>query len=211
MEPWVYSLYIHVPFCRGLCDYCDFYSLPVKRSDPRLRLFIRRLLGDGERLFRDFPPLRVPTLYIGGGTPSVLGAEGIAMLLGGLGDLFDRVRLTWPGEVTLEANPESVDRAFLGALRAGGVTRVSLGVQSFHGPARRAVHRRGAVSGLEEKLALVSAYYPRNFSADLMTGLPFQDESVLLRDIERLIRFEPAHVSLYALTVEEGTPLGKAP
>jgi oxygen-independent coproporphyrinogen-3 oxidase len=199
-----------VPFCRSLCDYCDFYSLPVKRDDRRLRLFIPRLLGDAERLFRDFPPLEVPTLYIGGGTPPVLGAEGTAKLLGGLKDLFERGRLAWPGEVTLEANPESADRAFLEAARAGGVTRVSLGVQSFYGPCRRAVHRRGAASRLEEKLALVSEYYPRAFSADLMTGLPLQDETVLLRDIEKLLRFGPAHVSLYALTVEEGTPLGEA-
>jgi oxygen-independent coproporphyrinogen-3 oxidase len=173
-------------------------------------LFISRLLGDVEELFRRAPPLAVPTLYIGGGTPTVLGAEGIAKLLGGLGDLFGKAGPAWPGEVTLEANPESTDRALLEAARAGGLTRISLGVQSFHGPGRRALHRRGAVSRLEEKLALVSAYYPRSFSADLMAGLPLGTEEVLRRDIEKLLRFEPGHVSFYSLTIEEGTPLGKA-
>jgi oxygen-independent coproporphyrinogen-3 oxidase len=124
-------------------------------------------------------------------------------LLAGLGALLPGL----PGEFTVEANPESADGDFLQSCREGGVNRISLGVQSFHEPSRRAVHRAGGRP--EERLALVSRRYPGEFSADLITGLPFQTGAVLLKDIERLLAFEPAHVSLYSLTVEPGTPLAE--
>jgi oxygen-independent coproporphyrinogen-3 oxidase len=89
------------------------------------------------------------------------------------------------------------------------VNRLSLGVQSFHGPSRRAVHRVGEETLLPERLALAAEFFGGGLSLDLMTGLPFQDEYVLLRDIEKALSYKPGHVSLYALTVEEGTPLAE--
>jgi oxygen-independent coproporphyrinogen-3 oxidase len=143
-------------------------------------------------------------LYIGGGTPSVLGARGISRLLRGLISLLAG---KGPGEITVEANPESADRDFLSASLDGGVTRLSLGVQSFHEASRQVVHRTGDGRLLPERLALVSEIFPGAFSADIISGLPFQDEKVLLTDLEKLLSYRPVHVSLYALTVEEGTPL----
>jgi oxygen-independent coproporphyrinogen-3 oxidase len=147
----------------------------------------------------------VPTVYIGGGTPSVLGAKGIRRLLGGL---------LWPGEarpleITVEANPESADRGFLSAAAQGGATRLSLGVQSFHEASRRQVRRTGEGRLLPERLKAAAELFPCAFSADIISGLPSQNEKVLLGDLERLLSYSPAHVSLYALTVEEGTPLAK--
>jgi oxygen-independent coproporphyrinogen-3 oxidase len=112
-----------------------------------------------------------------------------------------------PGEFTVEANPESADAAFLASCRECGVNRISVGVQTFHEASRRAVHRVGEGSLLPERLGLIAEYFPESFTADLISGLPFQNEAVLLRDVETLLSFKPAHVSLYALTVEEGTPL----
>jgi oxygen-independent coproporphyrinogen-3 oxidase len=201
------SVYIHVPFCAGLCDYCDFYSVPIKLDDPRLDRYVDLLLEDLEETLRDNRIDRVPTAYIGGGTPSVLGAERLDRLLGGVAALLGGEATR---EFTLEANPESADPALLRLVRGRGVTRLSLGLQTFHGPSRRAVHRAGDPSLLQERVAAAAVVFGEDLSLDLMTGLPYQDEGVLLRDIEKALSHRPGHVSLYALTVEEGTPLAEA-
>jgi oxygen-independent coproporphyrinogen-3 oxidase len=218
------SLYIHVPFCAGACDYCDFYSVAIRpfdpqgdKADPRLDAYIERLLAEAEETLRTFQAECVPSLYIGGGTPSVLGALRMEKLLSGLKDILPKPPLQVSGEscdlsleeFTVEANPESLDEDFLLVCRSGGVNRISLGVQSFFEPSRRAVHRVGELSAaqIEERLSLVSRYYPGAFSADLIAGLPLQSKAVMLEDIRRLLAFEPGHISLYSLTPEEGTPL----
>ena len=206
------SLYVHVPFCAGgKCDYCDFYSVPVKSGDGRLVIFVDTLLCEAERLFRAYRPEKIPSLYIGGGTPSVLGAAGIKRLLAGLLQLITSVSPP-PLEITVEVNPESTDESFLAAAAEGGASRLSLGVQTFYGPSRRAVHRAGTepCSGetlLHERLSLAAGYFPGAFSADLLSGLPFQNEKILSDDISALLSHKPAHVSLYALTEEPGTEL----
>ncbi|GHV93191.1 coproporphyrinogen III oxidase [Spirochaetia bacterium] len=215
------SLYIHIPFCVSFCDYCDFYSvwLPAdsKTADRLINTYIDTLLAEGERLLQKFGAavntaglISVPSVYIGGGTPSVLGAAGIGRLLRGLAALLPSTPQQKPLEFTVEANPESADRAFLAACREGGVNRISLGVQSFCDASRRLVHRSGDAALIPERLRLVSEIFEGNFSADLIAGLPAQNEAALMGDIEKLLSYQPAHVSLYALTVEEGTPLAEA-
>ena len=201
------SLYVHVPFCLGKCDYCDFYSVPVKPGSPLPGRFVETLLAGGERLFEKFHKQPadsldcVPTIYIGGGTPSVLGPAGMFRLLKGLSLLVARVSQP-PAEITVEANPETADEAFLAAIREGGATRLSLGVQTFFGPSRLAVHRIGDEALLPGRLALAAEYFPGAFTADLISGLPLQSEKVLLEDITALVSYKPSHVSLYALTVK---------
>ncbi|MDR3170488.1 MAG: radical SAM family heme chaperone HemW [Treponema sp.] len=197
------SLYIHVPFCAGACDYCDFYSVPVAPEDPRINRYIDTLLAEGEDRINRFSVNRIPSVYIGGGTPSLLGASGIGRLLQGIATFWNEA----PQEITVEANPESADEAFLEACGEGGVTRLSLGVQSFHEPSRRAVGRVGAGAVLHERLQLIAERFPQAFSVDLITGLPFQDTYRLQEDIEKALAYKPGHVSLYDLTVEPGTPL----
>jgi oxygen-independent coproporphyrinogen-3 oxidase len=170
-------------------------------ADPRLDAYIERLLAGAEELLRKFKLENVPTVYIGGGTPSILGPARMERLLSGMGILHDASQ---SAEFTVEANPESIDEDFLRVCRNGGVSRISLGVQSFHEPSLRAVHRAGfeSRSQIEAKLALVARYFPGTFSADLITGLPLQTKKILLSDIKRLLAFEPAHVSLYSLTLD---------
>ncbi|MDR0557576.1 MAG: coproporphyrinogen III oxidase family protein [Treponema sp.] len=206
------SLYLHIPFCAGSCDYCDFYSIPAEPADPRVDAYIDRLLVDtrqavsgGVGAGSGDAVLSVPTVYIGGGTPSLLGRRRLERLLAGLAALMPNVPLEW----TVEANPESADEAFFETCAATGVTRVSLGVQTFHEPSRVAVNRVGEARLLQERLELARSFFPDAFSVDLITGLPFQDEAVLQADIERTLAFEPAHVSLYSLTVDERAPLWK--
>jgi oxygen-independent coproporphyrinogen-3 oxidase len=202
------SLYIHIPFCAGACNYCNFYSVAVGNDERRLDRYVERLLADVEAGFERFAVDSVPTVYLGGGTPSVLGSGRLERLLAGLVSLLPSP----PLEFTVEANPESADEAFYRSCLEWGVNRISLGVQTFHEPSRRAVQRVG--SGLlqlqlQRQLELARDFYGGAFSVDLIAGLPLQTKSILLDDIERLLRFEPAHISLYSLSIEEGTPLEK--
>jgi oxygen-independent coproporphyrinogen-3 oxidase len=202
------SLYIHIPFCASLCDYCDFYSIAVNEQHNTLMdSFVDALLGDVKDQLAFFGVDYVPSVYIGGGTPSVLGAARMERLLAGVQTLLEPIKKI-PVEFTVEANPESADEDFLRACVKGGINRISLGVQTFHEPSRRAVHR--ANSGLlEERLTLAKTYFPDTFSVDLITGLPFQTITVVQEDIGRVLAFQPSHVSLYSLTLEPETPLGK--
>ena len=198
------SLYIHVPFCASFCDYCDFYSVTAENdSDTRMDTYVKSVITDIKYQLEFFDVGEIITVYIGGGTPSVLGGRRIRLLLGALNAIPGFA----PQEFTIEANPESADEEFLSACREGGVNRLSLGIQSFFEPSRLSVNRQGRAGMLEEKLALVLRFFPDGFSADLITGLPYQTEKIVLEDIRRLLAFKPAHVSLYSLSVESGTPL----
>jgi len=197
------SLYIHIPFCAAFCDYCDFFS--VKKDsvdDDFLNAYVNAIIVDVKHQIDFFGVNEISTVYIGGGTPSVLGKR-----LKPLFKTLNEILNFSPLEFTVEANPESATEQFLEICREGGVNRLSLGVQSFHEPSRLAINRIGDASLLERSLALCSHYFPGAFSADLITGLPYQNEKVVLQDITRLLAFEPVHVSLYSLCLEKNTPL----
>ena len=197
------SLYIHIPFCVHRCDYCDFYSIPVTRNTPLSDIFVDRVLADAKLLFANIPLRRIPTIYIGGGTPSVLGEKELGRMIDGLARYFPNK----PEEFTLEVNAESAGKEFMKSMRAHGVDRISVGVQTFNEASRRAIKRRGSIGNLERALGHAADLFPGRVSADLITGLPGQDERTLDYDINHLLSFYPDHVSLYALTLEDGTPL----
>ena len=204
-----------MPFCAGKCDYCDFYSVPVNQPELRyegslLERFVKTLLFEGRRLFETYKPGKIPSLYIGGGTPSVLGPAGIRHLLEGLLQLITGFSSP-PVEITVELNPESVDEVFLAEISEAGVTRLSLGIQSFYGPSRQAVSRIGDEAHLDKSLSLAAQYFPAAFSVDLISGLPLQNENILLDDINAVTGYKPSHISLYALTMKENTLLANLP
>ncbi len=196
------SLYVHVPFCAGACDYCDFYSVRSARSDPRQDAYVDKVLGDVAEGLRSEPIEAVPTVFLGGGTPTLLGARRLERLLRGILALLP----SNPLEVTVEANPESLDADVLAALAAGGADRVSLGIQSLNRRSREAVCRIGSVESSLRALDLV-AVAPLRSSVDLIAGLPYQEEASLRSDVARLLSAGVSHVSLYSLILEEGTPL----
>jgi oxygen-independent coproporphyrinogen-3 oxidase len=194
------SVYIHIPFCDAKCDYCDFFSVS---PDPQNRegLFDSYTEKLCEELNNSLGGLEaVPSVYIGGGTPSVLGPSRIKTLL----DTLQRAA-PGAGELTLEANPESVDEKFLAAARDGGVTRLSLGIQSFDEKLRRLIGRRGG--NPERALALAAEAFGAGLCLDLMTGLPGQDTESLSADIKKALALRGGHISLYSLTLEDGVPL----
>jgi len=168
-------------------------------------LFIEALIDDVKYQIEYFNIKEIFTVYIGGGTPSVLGAKRLHVLL----DALNAIPGFSPVEFSIEVNPESVTEEFLSVCREGGINRISLGVQTFKEDSRFAAGRRGDVNLLQKQLALVSNMFPDSFSADLITGLPFQSEKSVKEDIKRLLAYNPAHISLYSLTLEEGTPLEK--
>jgi oxygen-independent coproporphyrinogen-3 oxidase len=197
------SLYIHIPFCAHLCDYCDFFSVMAKDvSDEYIDRFLNAVVKDINYQLEYFNVKEIPTVYIGGGTPSVLG-QRIAVLF----DVLKRNNFS-PVEFTVEANPESVTEEFLEVCLEGGVNRLSLGVQTFYEPSRILVNRT-ASDVIRERLALASRFFPKAISVDLITGLPLQTEKIVLDDIKRILDFTPAHVSLYSLITESGTNLNR--
>jgi oxygen-independent coproporphyrinogen-3 oxidase len=199
------SLYIHIPFCASCCDYCDFFSVTTENISPHcIDLFLEAVIKDINYQIIYFDVSNIPSVYIGGGTPSILG-NGITVLL----DALKKIPGFNPVEFSVEANPESVTEEFLSVCKEGGVNRLSLGIQTFHQISRNAIGRRGKASDLEKKLSLASRFFPEALSVDLLTGLPHQNRQIVLEDIERSLDFQPSHISLYSLTVENNTPLEK--
>lgn len=203
------SLYIHVPFCRRKCDYCAFYSV-LPGPEERDRYLDRRI--EELRRFRElYGYYRVKTVYIGGGTPSVLGPRRLARLFRGLADALPGS----PGleECSLELNPEDVSRELLDSLRDSPVTRLSLGVQSLNETTLRTIGRRGAAGAAGAAEAARSALetlrggWPGVLSADLIAGVPGRSPKEAREDVQSLAAAGVDHLSIYALTLEPGTAL----
>jgi len=202
------SLYIHIPFCDSFCDYCDFYSVTVNNlTKDYIDSFITAIINDIKFQIEYFDINEIPTVYIGGGTPSVLGAK-----ISRLFSTLKKIPFFSPKEFTVEANPESITEEFLSLCRQGGVNRLSLGVQTFHEPSRLSVNRKGNANFLEGQLNIACKYFPgaqtgADLALDLMTGFPHQDEKIVMEDITRIRAHTPSHISLYSLTVEKNTSL----
>jgi oxygen-independent coproporphyrinogen-3 oxidase len=189
-------LYVHVPFCARRCSYCDF-SIAVRRRLP-LEAYLRALGMEAARLRGAWRPA---TLYLGGGTPSKLGGEGIGRLAALLA--LDSP----PEECTLEANPEDVTPVAAREWVRAGVTRLSLGAQSFDDGVLRWMHRTHDAAAIGAAVAAARGAGLANVSLDLIFALPDACARDWRRDLEAAIALEPDHVSLYGLTLEPRTPL----
>lgn len=191
-------LYVHVPFCARRCTYCDF-SIAVRKRVP-----VAEFLGGLAReLNHTGTPDGLRTVYLGGGTPSKLGGEGIAKLAGLLG------RPSGLAEFTIEANPEDVTADAVAAWAGAGVSRISLGAQSFDNNALVWMHRTHGRNAIGRAVETARAGGIGNISIDLIFWLPEALQRNWRRDLEAALALEPDHISLYGLTVEEGTPLGR--
>lgn len=200
------GLYLHIPFCRQKCSYCDFYSLP--RQDPAvLDAYTAALCAH----LSETAPLAqmhtVDTVYFGGGTPSLLGVERIKTILK---TVQKHYHLAKSCEITLEANPESVgDSRSLRRLRRAGVNRISLGVQSADDRFLQALGRVHSFAQVQEAVAAIRKAKLKNLSLDLMYGLPEQTPEDWERSLEAALALEPEHLSCYGLKLEPNTPLAQ--
>ena len=201
------GIYIHIPFCKQKCQYCDFYSEAQKESwIPR---YIKSLLIEIEQTSKvellNFEPI-VKTIYLGGGTPSFIESNYIEQILE---TIYQNYQVMPKAEVTIEVNPGTVTLEKLEAYQKAGINRVSIGLQSTHN------HLLQAIGRIHNYYDFVGAYHFareagfQNINVDLMIGLPNQTILEVQETLEEIVSLEPEHISVYSLIVEEGTPLQK--
>ncbi|GAB4522130.1 MAG: radical SAM family heme chaperone HemW [Anaerolineales bacterium] len=199
----MYGLYLHLPFCRHRCAYCDFNT--YAGLDDLIPQYARALQGEirflGERTT---PPLRVDTVFLGGGTPSLLPLDTLEGILCTLGDSFS---LTGDAEISLEANPGTVDLDYLRGLRALGVNRLSFGVQSANPDELRLLERIHNYPQAIQAVRWARRAGFENINLDLIFGLPYQSLEAWQRSLELALGLHAEHLALYALTLEHGTPM----
>ena len=197
------GLYIHIPFCKQACSYCDFYFVTRQKL---LNPFVDSLVNE-IRFYKGskFVQEPVQTIYIGGGTPSLLNEEQLGRIFSAVHEVF-QLDLK---EVTMELNPDDVTPAYLKMIQRFGVDRASMGVQSFQEEILTFMHRaHNQTEALQALEALQATGFP-SFTADLIYGNPGQTLAMLEQDITQLLKFDPPHISAYSLTVEPKTRLGK--
>ncbi|HSM34848.1 MAG TPA: radical SAM family heme chaperone HemW [Longimicrobiales bacterium] len=199
------ALYVHAPFCRRRCGYCDFAVTVASSADPADWARVVALeLRDAIARERLAPPLRPRTLYVGGGTPSMLGAHAMDALAAALAPFVSFGSIS---EWTAEANPESFDREVAHGWAAAGVNRISLGAQTFDADALRWMGRLHGPEGPARALDAARHAGIDNVSLDLIFGLPARLNRDWEADLDTALSLGPAHLSLYGLTAEKGTPL----
>lgn len=201
------SLYIHIPWCVQKCPYCDFNSHALKGNVPNDD-YVAHLLADLDNDIQLTSGRSISTIFIGGGTPSLLSAEAMQKLLDGV-----RARLPVEdnAEITMEANPGTVEANRFSAYQKAGINRISIGVQSF---SQTKLERLGRIHGPQEakQAALLASHLKlRSFNLDLMHGLPDQTLEEALDDLSQAIKLEPPHLSWYQLTIEPNTLFGSRP
>lgn len=199
------SLYVHIPWCVQKCPYCDFNSHALKDTIPEAQ-YIDALLddldSDIERYQLNTNPRPLHSIFIGGGTPSLISPQGIERLLSGI-----RARIAFKDniEITMEANPGTIEAERFGGYQVAGVTRISIGVQSF---AAEKLQRLGRIHGEQEAVNAAKLAHTiglNSFNLDLMHGLPDQSVQEALSDLEQAIELNPPHLSWYQLTIEPNT------
>ncbi|MGL4982815.1 MAG: radical SAM family heme chaperone HemW [Treponemataceae bacterium] len=207
------SLYVHIPFCKSKCIYCDFFSIPTGESEKKLQTsrgyndYVSALIAEARFRKSQFNITKISSLYIGGGTPSLLHHEDLAFFFSEIQKMFD---FSSNIEITLEANPDDLTEYFLSNLEVLPINRLSLGVQSMNDASLQKSNRRSTSICNERAMRLCQQWaknHPRQFSVDMIAGLPSETLESFTAGMEKVLHFEPKHVSLYALTVEENTPL----
>jgi oxygen-independent coproporphyrinogen-3 oxidase len=197
-------IYLHVPFCARRCSYCDF-SIAVRRTVP-VEEYLGALDAELNARFGTREPSEVDTIYLGGGTPSRLGGDGVAQAIA----LVERhFRPTGDAEITIEANPDDVTPDAAVTWRKAGVNRMSLGAQSFDEGVLTWMHRTHDAAITERAVQTARGAGITNLSLDLIFALPEALHRDFPRDVQRVLDLDPDHISLYGLTIEPRTPLGR--
>ena len=208
LETALTHLYAHVPFCDGKCHYCAFYSGVVSEETRRLYAPLPgrelRLLAETEAM----PPFGAPrTIYFGGGTPAMLGEDGLRELVAGLREWVSFADVE---EWTVELNPSGVTRSLAATLREVGVNRVSIGAQCFDDEVLRSLGRRNTVQDVLRAVETLRAVGFTNIGLDLIAGLPGVSPALWHASLAQVAALDVPHVSVYALNLEAGTRLAEA-
>ncbi|HAG75132.1 MAG TPA: oxygen-independent coproporphyrinogen III oxidase-like protein, partial [Thauera sp.] len=202
----VLSLYVHIPWCVRKCPYCDFNSHENGGEIPE-REYVDALIADLQSALPLIWGRPVQTVFFGGGTPSLLSPSAIDELIGAFRAL---AMLSPEAEITLEANPGTVEAGRFAGFRAAGVNRLSLGIQSFNDEHLKALGRIHGSAEARRAAQLAGEHFER-FNLDLMYGLPYQTQEQALADIDTALSFAPPHLSCYQLTLEPNTHFAAFP
>ena len=199
------GLYLHIPFCKSKCLYCDFCSFP-RPSAEQVEAYVNALCFDLERRGEMCDSYQVDTVYVGGGTPTVLDAGSLDRIMNAVSRKY---HLSERAEITAECNPATADFELLDRMRRAGWNRLSIGLQSAQARELKALGRLHSFEAFEETWNQAIRAGFSNLSADVMFGIPHQTEESFADTLEKLLACKPQHLSAYALTVEEGTPFGR--
>jgi oxygen-independent coproporphyrinogen-3 oxidase len=197
------SIYIHIPFCKQACHYCDFHFSTNLRSKSEVLGAIHKELVLQQSYLGT---ATIDSIYLGGGTPSLLEVKEVSALLAHIHQLFDCRNIV---EITLEANPDDIHLSKLIGLREAGINRLSIGIQSFQDEVLKYLHRaHDAAKALASLEMIVKAGF-ENFNLDLIYAIPGQSEEMLKYDLAMAMQFNPKHISAYCLTIESNTAFGR--
>ena len=197
------GIYIHIPYCKKICSYCDFYKIISPENKTAL---LNALAAEASLRASYLEGEKISTIYYGGGTPSVLRPDDFSLLNGHLRDLFS---IDEDCEITAELNPDDVDGEYLKGLKLAGINRISLGIQSWRDEDLKFLGRRHDATRAEKALRDSIAAGFENVTVDLIYGLPALTASQWEQTLDKTLTFDIKHISAYHLTIEEGTLLGK--
>ncbi len=193
------GIYLHIPFCRKVCGYCDFFkNVSLKRKEPLLAAMQKEIV-----LRKDYLGEPVETIYFGGGTPSVLAINEIDKLLSVVYDTFSIAKNP---EITFEVNPDDLDTYYLQSLKNLGINRLSIGIQSFDDKVLQFMNRRHSAREAIACIQRARAVGFENLSLDIIYGIPHTDVAFLQKNLQQLCNLQPTHISAYHLSIEQGTP-----
>lgn len=195
------SLYIHIPFCVSKCAYCDFFS---KTDLSSIDLYVDALVNEIKFRLKNSDQ-KIKTIYIGGGTPSLLTIQQLLKIQNAIESVCN---LESDLEFTIEVNPDDIDEDYLDKLKKSKINRISCGIQSMSNKVLEFSNRRSRKQQNLTALSLLQNTWNKNFSIDLICGLPKETEQSFLQGLREILSFNPNHISMYSLTVEDETPLG---
>ena len=196
------GLYVHIPFCLRKCRYCDFLSFEC-HDKQALHQYANALLREIETRYEEWPYKVVDSIYIGGGTPSVLSGEDMKRIMDGIRDNFT---VAEQSEITIEANPATVDEPKLETYLESGINRISIGIQSFDNSILNMLGRVHDKNDALNAIRLAKKAGFRNVNVDMMFGIPGQTQKMWRDSLRQCVFLRPEHISLYSLQIEEGTP-----
>lgn len=197
------GIYVHIPFCKKKCHYCDFYkTLDTGMAESYIRALVKEMTLQKDYLENK----KVKTIYLGGGTPSVLTAAQVREILEKLGAAFD---VSEDAEITMEVNPDDIRRVYARDLKQAGINRISLGIQSWNNDILAFLNRRHTADEAEQALKDILASGIDNISVDLIYGIPGLQTGQWKDDLQKTVNLDIKHISAYHLTIEEDTMLGK--
>lgn len=197
------GLYIHIPFCLSKCPYCDFFSI-VSHDDELKERYVSALINEIEIYGRKIKDMELISIYVGGGTPTVLEGEQLKEILS---SCFYNFSVAEKAEITIEVNPGTIDGDKIKTIFRAGVNRISIGGQSFNDRVLKKIGRIHSKEDIMKTYQLARYAGFNNINVDLMFGLPGLSKREFEKTLKELMMLRPEHISLYALTIEQGTPL----